>query len=111
MLIIYRRHLKNCPHRAEGRKYRRCHCPIWVDGMLGSEEVRRSLKMRDWQKASATIQQWEAENQIKLEPAQEVITVTVACKKFVADAEARHLRESSLYKYRLLFRQLEAFSQ
>ena len=38
MLTIYRRHLKNCDHCTEGRKYRRCHCPIWVDGFLGVQE-------------------------------------------------------------------------
>lgn len=31
-------------------------------------------------------------------------------RKFLADAEARSLREPTLYKYRLLFRQLQEFA-
>jgi integrase/recombinase XerD len=36
--------------------------------------------------------------------------VKEACDKFIADAEARNLREPTLYKYRLLFRQLRDFA-
>ncbi len=38
------------------------------------------------------------------------LTVKEACDKFIADAEARNLREPTLYKYRLLFRQLRDFA-
>jgi hypothetical protein len=55
MLTIYRRHLKTCEHKSEGRKYRRCRCPLWVDGFLGTVEIRKSLEMRDWEKAQSTI--------------------------------------------------------
>ncbi len=61
MLVLYRRHRKNCLHRREGRAYRRCHCPIWVDGVIGGQEIRKSLDLRDWQKANAKIQAWETE--------------------------------------------------
>jgi len=37
-------------------------------------------------------------------------TITEATDSFIRDAEARGLRESSLYKYRLLFKQLQAFA-
>ena len=33
-----------------------------------------------------------------------------ACDKFLVDAEARNLREPTLYRYRLLFRQLQEFA-
>jgi hypothetical protein len=32
MLTIFRRHKKSCEHRQEGRSYRRCRCPISVEG-------------------------------------------------------------------------------
>jgi hypothetical protein len=51
MLTIYRRHVKNCDHRAEGRKYRRCRCPIWADGFLNGTEIHELLDLRDWEKA------------------------------------------------------------
>ena len=55
MLTIYRRHVKNCEHRAEGRKYRRCRCPIWADGFLNGAEIRESLDLKDWEKAQQVI--------------------------------------------------------
>jgi hypothetical protein len=61
MLTIYRRHRKNCSHRTEGRAYRRCLCPIWVDGVLVDKEIRESLKIRDWQRAQELVREWEAE--------------------------------------------------
>jgi integrase/recombinase XerD len=108
MLTIYRRHQKHCEHRHEGRDYRRCRCMIWVDGTVGGEEVRESLHKRDWQKAQDIVREWEAEGQ-RVEEAQP-ITVAEGCEKFIADAEARGLREPTLYKYRLLFRQLQEFA-
>jgi integrase/recombinase XerD len=109
MLTIYRRHLKSCEHRGEGRNYRRCQCPIWVDGFIGGVDVRESLKMRNWQKAHETIQGWEARGS-REEERDQPITIKQACDIFEADAKARELRESTLYKYRLLFRRLQEFA-
>jgi hypothetical protein len=69
MLTLYRRHLKSCEHRGEGRAYRRCKCPIWVDGFIGQREIRESLQLRDWQRANEKIQEWEAKNEITPEVA------------------------------------------
>jgi site-specific recombinase XerD len=113
MLTIYRRHLKKCEHRGhgegKGRDYRRCHCPIWVDGFLGDSEIRQSLNLRDWQKAQDKVRDWEADNQITAEPAPPK-TVQQACDAFLEDAQARNLQEPTLEKYRLLFRRLQAFA-
>ena len=51
MLTLWRRHLKSCPHRAKGRTYQKCSCPIWFDGELGGQRVRKSLDTRDWARA------------------------------------------------------------
>jgi integrase/recombinase XerD len=112
MLTIYRRHLKHCDHREEGRKYRRCKCPIWVDGFLGGEDIRESLQMRDWEKASAEIRQWEARGS-KHEPEAKgkPVSVAHAAAAFLHDARARKLRHSTLYKYRLLLRRLRDFAK
>ena len=77
MLTIYRRHLKTCDHKSDGRKYRRCRCPIWVDGFLGDVEIRKSLELRDWEKAQATIREWEAEGTLT-EPGATLITLAQA---------------------------------
>ena len=109
MLTIYRRHLKKCEHR--GRKYRRCHCPIWVDGFIGGREIRQSLKLRDWNKAQDQVRDWEAEGELAQRAASEPVTIEHACAEFERDAEARGLREPTLYKYRLLFRRLKEFAR
>jgi len=81
---------------------------IWVDGSVGGVEIRKSLQTRDWQKAQDIVRQWEAEGQ-RVEEAPP-ITIKEACDKFMADAEARGLREPTLYKYRLLFSRLQDFA-
>ena len=110
MLTIYRRHRKDCRQRAKGRKHRHCQCPIWVDGALGGKEMRESLKLRDWQRAQEMIREWEAEDRCTRQQEQQV-TIKDAHEKFIADAEARKLNDSTLYKYRLLFRQLDGFAE
>ena len=59
MLKIYRRHLARCVHRSEGRDYRRCKCPVWVDGLLGREDLRESLKTGSWDEAHRIVQDWK----------------------------------------------------
>ncbi len=120
VLTIYRRHLKKCEHRDEGRKYRRCHCPIWVDGFLGGQEIRKVLRdprdpaaretVCDWQKAQDIARDWEAENAIDQTTDSGPVTIKEARESFVVDAEARNLREGTVRKYRLLFRQLQGFA-
>jgi hypothetical protein len=93
MLTIYRRHLKRCDHRSEGRKYRRC--PIWVDGFLRREEIRKSLETTDWEKAQGIIREWEVQGSQAPEP--EAVTITQAWDDFLTDARARNLREPTIY--------------
>ena len=108
MLGIFRRHQKRCPHRHEGRNYRRCHCPVWVDGHLNGRELHISLQTRDWQKAQRAVRDWEVAGEQIKESAQ--VALSHACDEFLRDSVARGLREPTLYKYRLLFRQLQQFA-
>jgi integrase/recombinase XerD len=114
MLTIYRRHVKTCEHKSEGRKYRRCRCPIWADGFLkGEGEIRESLDLQNWEKAQEKILDWEVNGRTgKADPgAQETATtVDEACTAFLAEAESRELQESTLRKYRQLVRQMKAFA-
>jgi len=109
MLTIYRRHRKNCSHRGEGRAYRRCQCPIWIDGTLAGVEMRESLKLKDWQRAQETIREWEALGAVA--DASGPITIKQAWEKYQEDAKARKLTESSIYKYELLSRQMQTFAE
>ena len=109
MLTIYRRHLHTCDHRSEGRAYRRCQCPIWVDGFLGKKELRQSLQLRDWTKATETVREWESQGEIT-EKAPEPMAIMRVCQISV-DARARELKRPTLYKYRVLFRRLRVFAE
>src|ERR1051326_4168395 len=72
MLTLYRRHQKSCSHQREGRKYRRCSCPIWVDGILSGTSIRKSLDTRNWDKASSQIRDWEIEGRVTKEERQQM---------------------------------------
>jgi integrase/recombinase XerD len=112
MLTIFRRHLKCCEHRAEGRKYRRCKCPLWVDGFLNGVELRETLGIRDWEKGQQIVREWETgEGQETLTAEDAPVTVKQAHEDFVADAQARNLKERTVYKFQLLFRRLDAFAE
>jgi hypothetical protein len=109
MLTIYRRHVKGCAHKHEGRKYRRCRCPIWVDGFLNDVEIREALNLRDWEKAQQRVREWEAAGSPTAEA--DEATIEQACQAFENDANARGLREPTLKKYRVVFKQLQAFAK
>lgn len=109
MLTIYRRHKLACKHRDEGRDYRRCQCPIWVDGSLAGQEIRKSLNERDWQKAQDTIREWEAEQEIHEDDAP--VTLQSAWEQMIAYLESQHLALPTVGKYRLLRRQMTAFAE
>src|ERR1035437_8173826 len=110
MLTIYRRHRKECEHRNEGRKYRRCRCSIWVDGFLAGQEIRKSLDTADWQKGQDVVREMEAtESEPKV--TDEPVTIAQGWAKFLEDAKARKLTEPSIYKYELLSRQMKSFAE
>lgn len=112
MLVAYRRHERRCPHRSEGRRYRRCRCPIHVQGTLVGQHIRKSTGLRDWEKAQRLIREWEAEGRFATEPAESSpITVDQTWQRFLADVQARGLNPSTVRKYRLLSRQMQEFSQ
>jgi integrase/recombinase XerD len=100
MLTLYRRHSPNCPHaaRKEPRRYRKCHCPIWVQGSLGGEYVKKALDLTSWAAASDLVTGWAAAGEIGVVKP-EAPSVREAVKKFLADAKVRHLGWESIRKY------------
>jgi hypothetical protein len=109
VLTIYRRHRKSCKHRAKGRKYRHCECPIWVDGFLASVEIRESLKVRDWQRAQEIIREWEIEDRRSSRPTRKPLSE--CWQEFLTDIEARQLHDSTTRKYKLLRRQMQGYAE
>src|SRR5947209_1870054 len=55
MLGLWRRHESGCPHKAKGRAFAKCQCPIWCDGEIDGRRVRKSLNTRDWARATRSL--------------------------------------------------------
>lgn len=92
MLTLYRRHRAGCKHRS--RRYTKCFCPIWVQGVLREKPVRESLSLTNWEAANRLVRDWE------IHGPENSVSVADAVDRFLADAEARHLKEPTLRKYK-----------
>jgi integrase/recombinase XerD len=105
MLKVYRRHNPaRCDHKQ--RTWRRCSCPLWADGSLAGKRFHKTLHTRNWDDAQKKVQKLEADG--KEQPKQ--TTIFDATESFIRDAEVSGLRPPSVYKYKLLFKQLNAFA-
>jgi len=97
MLTLFKRHTKACGHTE--RRYRRCNCPIAVEGTLGEEKIRKTLDQTSWEAAENLIREWIKAGKIGgggTAPA----TIEDAVKLFLSEAESRNLAEASLRLYR-----------
>lgn len=102
MLTIYRRHTPDCAfsdksRNSKGGKGCRAACPIWVQGSLRGEYIRRALNLRSWEAASELVRAWDASGTIGVVKP-DVPTVSEAVQKFFADAQARKLSASTISK-------------
>ncbi len=103
MLNLWRRHLRSCPHskKRDPRKWNKCQCPVWVQGNLRGEWMKKGLGVRSWEAAQRIVREWESGGRAS------TATVKEACKRWLADCEARRLKHGSLRKYRHLAKELE----
>lgn len=67
------------------------------------------MRTRDWTKANREVQKWEAAERIRESEAP--VSIMDAWESFLADLAARRVSQSTIGKYKLLERQLEAYSQ
>ena len=98
MLNLYRRHRANCKSTVRRAK---CSCPIWVQGVLRGESVRKSLDLTNWEAASRLIRDWEVSG------ADVVVTVREATKRFISDRQSMKLSDAMMSKYRNVVAELE----
>ncbi len=119
MLNLFRRHLKRCKAGEYDRSYRRCTCPIHVEGKCGEEFVRESLKTSNWEKAQLRVSTAEGRGWWKIPPpGADVLTtrptsieVAEAKKRFINNAtKALKLSPPTLRKYAAMFKRLEKFT-
>jgi integrase len=93
MLTPYRRHRAKC--KSKGRRAK-CSCPIWVQGMLHGEKVRRSLDLTNWEAAQKLIRDWE------IHGLHSVVTLNEAYDRFIEQHEANGSAPATLVKHRRL---------
>ena len=111
MLTAHRRHTKACPHAAKGWNYTLCDCPVWCDGTLNGKRFMRSLATRDWNRALRRIGKLERGEDVDfLNLDQSGRTVASAIRAYLAEAELRNLKASSIRSHRNTLTQLEDFT-
>jgi integrase/recombinase XerD len=113
MLSVFRLHTKGCSAGRSrlDRGFKKCKCPIHVEGKCGDAFIRKSLGTTSWQRAQQQILEAEARGsweplpeELKAEP----VKIREAKEQFLKEAESgRRLGESALRKYKLMLRQLE----
>jgi hypothetical protein len=60
MLTVFRRHRRRCPHATKGRDWRRCSCPLSVEGTLpDGVALRKALNTANWELASEMVRVME----------------------------------------------------
>lgn len=97
MLNLYRRHQPPC--RYASRRYRNCNCPIWVQGSLRGEYIRRALDLRSWSAATDLARDWEAAGEIGVVKKPDIPTIAEAVERFLADVKAQQLSGETIRKY------------
>ena len=116
MLTVFRLHTKRCTAgRARlDRSFRKCSCPIHVEGKCGRDFIRKGLATTSWQRAQQRVMEAEARGSwdpLPEDQQAEPVTITEASAAFLKDAESgRRPGESTLRKYKLLLRQLTEFA-
>jgi integrase len=94
-LTPYRRHREKC--KFTSRRAKRS-CPIWAQGSLEGEKIRRSLDLTTWEAATKKIRDWEVHGRKK------VISLSDAYDRFIVQHEANNSSPATIQKHRLLKR-------
>jgi len=116
MLTLFRLHTKKCiaGRSRLDRSYRKCHCPVHVEGKCGSDFVREGLRTTSWQRAQQRVMEAEARGSWDPPPEEqkaEPTSISEAKQQYLQDAEnGRRLSESTLGKYKLMLREFEDFA-
>jgi integrase len=93
MLTLYRRHRAKCKSNARNA---RCSCPIWIQGTLHGETIRRSLDLTNMVAAIKKKEQWEVHG------IEESISVEDAYDRYLENHRVNHSAVDTLQKHRRL---------
>ncbi len=118
--MIYRRHLKSCPHRRQGRRYWLCpNCPLWADLRKDGARIHKSLNSTNFEEARQLAESWIRGSEATFgrsvsnekPSAVQPITLNAAWEKFLIQVKARQLSATSIYKYQLLRTRMQEFAK
>ncbi len=110
MLSVYSRHYPPCP--SSDINYKRCRCPKWINGLLGSDGpfIRRSAKTRSWEKAEDFKRKLEEEYEAKQQGLEEasrpkpaLVTVKETVSRFLNSKRNENLADSTIDKLTTIF--------
>lgn len=110
MLSVYSRHYLPCP--STDLNYKRCRCPKWINGILGTDGpfIRRSAKTRSWEKAEEFRHKLEREFEAKeqglkaaIAPEPALVTAKEAVARFLSSKRNENLADSTLDKLTTIF--------
>src|SRR5580692_7213969 len=104
MLMPHRRHVLSCPHFAKGRGWKKCSCPIHVEGRLNGRRIRKSLDTANWEFANGKILEMEARKEELKES-----SVEDAVKDFIRDCHSRNLSIDTVEKFEQVLNPLQKF--
>jgi integrase len=99
MLTLYRRHRSTCKSKARRAK---CFCPIWVQGILRGETIRKSLDLTNWEAANRLVRDWEVDGPDVVKSARDAVD------GFLSDREAMKLSDAMMRKYRHVGAEIKA---
>ena len=109
MLTLYRRHGTACSgafHLKDNpQEFTKCDCPIYAYESAGGKIIRRSMKTRDWGRATRDIR---SDAPAVLQPNQK--TIAEARDAYLADCRGRNLSPGTIYNYSNTIRYLCDFT-
>jgi site-specific recombinase XerD len=111
-IILYKRHRKDCPHKAD-KHYKRCDCPVWFETNQHGVQKRQTSGMTTWEsaqkKARMAEQQHEDAELGRTAKPGAAKTVKEAVALYTDSKRGEHLAENTLYKHKLTLSRLQAF--
>lgn len=103
MLTVFRRHLTTCKHAKKGRSYRSCGCPLYVEGILHGEQVRKSLDVRSWEAGQKLVRDWEVHG------LKAVVSLSFAYERFISHHRANGTSKDMIRKHEKLGEEMVEF--
>lgn len=111
MTTLFRRHVATCPHRAKGRVWLKCNCPLWSDNGIKKARELRSLGTRDLAEARRMVLGLEQPSEKEIQTSDSRKSLHEALESFLAQGVADSLADATMRKRKKVARYLWAFCE